>query len=335
MRSLVTVLLLLCLFTIPARADELTGRDEALEAKLCEAWKKNLAMLYGNDTPTPSLDGNTPYWGCVIKRGGDTEELIAQKDHWELAIVSARDVDLQCLADEGILHPNPRYFPQWSTEKHQWLHRDLWHLWPQDSTKTYQIFVYERTNDDVTLLLCNGSSSRKRNSNAPSYAMTYLGLRSAEHMRGTDGLAYWPQTTSDMLLAADPSSWDMASLVIPVDDRLTALDEAGLLLDLRQDAYLAQRQPLIRTRVNPKALPAGVFADDGRLLALPCSAASLDRNGNATHVHALVINPHSQYVDAALAYAVHIIRSEEWAWFWQDERHQPSAPALDRNDMTW
>ena len=331
------ILALLCLLVLGSTgmAEELTGRDEALEAQLQQTWQQNLIQRYGADGPIPSVNGNTANWGCVIKRGGSTRELIEQRAHWELAIVSAAEVDLQQLADAGVLYAHPRYFPQHSIETHQWLHRDLWHLLPKDSTKQYDVFIYERSADDITLLLCNGCSSAKRSSNASDYAQTYLSLRTPDQLRITDGLACLWQATADMLLAAPPASWDMASLTISSADQLAVLDQAGLLFDLSQDAYLAQRQPLTRTRISPKLLPACIEASDGRMLALPYSAATMDSRGNAITLNVLVINPNSPCIPEALAYAVHIIKSEEWAWHWQETPRQPGAPALDRNDMTW
>ena len=333
---MLVTLLLLC-HSIPALASGLTGRDEQLEARILQAWQSRLSARYAAEgIPVPSTDGYTASWGCVIKRGGDTQELIDQKQHWELAIVSASDVDLQRLAEEGILYGYPRYFPEQATECHQWLHRDLWRLLPEDTTRRYNVYFYDRTGDGVTLLLCNGSTRKKRDGNAQDYALTLLSLRSPEAMRRTDGIAYLAYASPEELLSADPASWDAASVAMRKDDRLTALDEAGLLLDLRQEPYLAQRPPLTHDqRRKPDYIPAGMYASDGRMIALPYNADVLDRQGNAVSIHALIINPRSLLTDRSLAYAVHVIKSVEWRWGWQSQPQAAASPALDRSDMDW
>lgn len=327
------LLLISLLIASPACADSLTGRDTALEETLCGLWRESLAAVYEDGAPIPSADGYTPNWGCVIKRGGDTRELIAQKKHWELAIVSADDVDLQRLADAGILHAYPYYYPDGAVERHQWLHRDLWQLLPRATDKRYDVFIYDRTDNDITLLLCNGSTARKRGGNAQDYALTLLAARTPEQMRRTDGFALVQNLRPQQLLTMDSASWDAAILIMDADDPLTELDQAGLLLDLRQNAFLAAHQPLVRKKnVAPHTLAAGVYADDGRMLALPIAAHVMDRNGSAQQLRVIVVNPRSSCISEALAWTEHHIRSVIWRWQWQDAgRPCP----FDRRDLTW
>lgn len=328
------LLLLISLFIAsPALAEPLTGRDTELEETLCRLWRESLAALYEDGTPVPSSDGYTPSWGCVIKRGGNTQELIAQKKHWELAIVSVDDVNLQQLAEAGILHAYPYYYPDGIVERHQWLHRDLWRLLTQVTDKRYDVFFYDRTDDDITLLLCNGSTARKRNGNAQDYALTMLAARTPEQTRRTDGFALVQNLRPQQLLTMDPASWDAAILIMDAEDPLTELDQAGLLLDLRQNAFLAVHQPLTRKKnVAPRALPAGVYAADGRMLALPVAAHVLDRSGSVRQLRVIAVNPRSRHIAEALAWAEHHIRSVVWRWQWQDAgRPFP----FDRQNLTW
>ncbi|MEG0324246.1 MAG: hypothetical protein RR619_09645, partial [Raoultibacter sp.] len=50
--------------------------------------------------------------------------------------------------------------------------------------------------------------------------------------------------------------------MLKADDELTALDQAGLLIDFSQDEYW-------RTRNAPWIEPNGAFSTDGQMIAIP------------------------------------------------------------------
>ncbi len=74
--------------------DAKDGKD--LEQKILEYWRTNApgweAGLY-----TPQKRSMT------FRLGGTTEELIKDYRNWDIAIVSSKEVDLQKLADEGVV----------------------------------------------------------------------------------------------------------------------------------------------------------------------------------------------------------------------------------------
>ena len=91
--------------------DAKDGKD--LEQKILEYWRTNApgweAGLY-----TPQKRSMT------FRLGGTTEELIKDYRNWDIAIVSSKEVDLQKLADEGVVI-SCAYEPSAALSLHHWL----------------------------------------------------------------------------------------------------------------------------------------------------------------------------------------------------------------------
>ena len=116
---------------------------------------------------------------------------------------------------------------------------------------------------------------------------------------------YW---TVEQLLER-PDDWDVAFLDLPApngqaSEELKRLDEAGLLYDLSQNAYLASRTD--QTFNGCRMLPRGVFAEDGRMVAVPCSP--YDAYETDEEEHLLIVNAQSPYIEKAVAYGEVMLR---------------------------
>ncbi|MDD3410944.1 MAG: hypothetical protein PHY12_09070 [Eubacteriales bacterium] len=106
---------------------------EDWNATTAEELHLNILAYQKNNSPEEPPASFTPtYRPCSIRFGGTTKELIEDKKNWDLAIVSSKDVNLQRLADEGLIMQRG-YNPSNRFALHQWLlPAGLQALLPQD-----------------------------------------------------------------------------------------------------------------------------------------------------------------------------------------------------------
>lgn len=87
-----------------------------------------------------NLDGTRLSWPAKIRLGGTTEDLISKPGSWDLAIVSSKDVDLQKLADEGLVQEYG-FVPTQDFILQQWLLPDeLQGLLPEHPFLAHQVY---------------------------------------------------------------------------------------------------------------------------------------------------------------------------------------------------
>ena len=101
---LFSALIFLCSMFTMAVCEETRGSSSI--ASILNAWgAKDGQELYTRilDHWNRNIDGTRISWPAKIRLGGTTEDLISKPGSWDLAIVSSKDVDLQKLADEGLV----------------------------------------------------------------------------------------------------------------------------------------------------------------------------------------------------------------------------------------
>jgi len=270
-------------------------------------------------------------WPLTIRFGGATEELIADTKSWDLAIVSSKDVDLQALADNDLIM-SEGHFPPDPIALHQWLLPEgIQRQLPVDPIRIFSIFCYDYDpqEDDATLLICQENFGRKKNNpRVPSvFARAILNRRTAEQARAVEGISsieasadeaerresqsqilQWPMEE----LLQKPEAWDIADVLIHDESELDALDQAGLLYDFSQDEYWLERS-------MDWPVPNAIFSDDGRLIAVPYKTFLAMKSGM---FRVIIINKHTPNLSRALAYAQHLIKSNEWIYTF-DRESQP------------
>lgn len=171
--------------------------------------------------------------------------------------------------------------------------------------------------------------------------------RPAANARATQGIAYVEDQvqygvfdwTVDKLLSM-PDDWDIARLTIKDQSELDALDQAGLLYDLSQDAYLASRQNIIPHAEELPGkyfeIPKGLFSQDGRMIALPCRDRGITEGASED---ILIVNARSQQLDRCMTFLQHLMKSLEWWWTTPSSEiiydPQVGGMVLPREDMTW
>ena len=313
---------------------------EDWNATTAEELHLNILAYWKNNSPEEPPASFTPtYRPCSIRFGGTTKELIEDKKNWDLAIVSSKDVNLQRLADEGLIMQRG-YNPSNRFALHQWLlPAGLQALLPQDPLMLYYVYCYDVQADDTTLLICQADIGRKQNDpRSPfSFADEIMDRRSAERVRALEGLRRvrdW--TEAELLARAD--EWDMATLMIDADAGLESLNQAGLLYDFSQDAYFVARtasRPLENvSSVRYRELPKGIFDASGRMIAVPYLAIREDEYAGQLGV--MVLNAQGPAAERAHAYAVHWMKSMEWAWT-TEARMWPHGwdACIYRDDVDW
>ena len=129
-----------------------------------------------------------------IRFGGTTEELIADKDNWDLAIVSSTEIDLQAMADIQLIDFYG-FAPQDGLAIHHWLlPENLQALLPNDPLMMHYVYVYDydEQTDDATLMICQNTLLRKGDYNryrSPGgFAGQMLKRRSADSVRSLEGI---------------------------------------------------------------------------------------------------------------------------------------------------
>lgn len=286
-------------YSIPIlEAWDASNSDELVHNIWTYYWEKNVG------------DGNPIYNESVnIRFGGTTEQLIVDKENWDLAIVSSADVDLQKLADKDLLMSNG-YVPSNFVATTQWLYfEQLQSRLPIHPILMYDVYFYDYNTQtgDATLMICQANIGRKKNSprSPNTYAQLILEKRSANQVRTVEGIvrASFVNWTPETLLTY-PDEWDVATLSINSYDELDALDQADLLYDFSKDPYWLSRN-------KDWPAPSGAFSTDGRMIAIPFAPLA-DIYPNAIQV--MVMNAKGVDIDKALAYEQHWMKSYEWMY---------------------
>ena len=258
--------------------------------------------------------------------------------------MSSNEVDLFKLAEAELISKTG-YIPDHTQALHQWLlPENLQVLIPTESRFLYSVFVYDyHEQTDEAIFLITQPTGRT----GYSFAKAIMDRRPAANARATQGIAYVEDQvqygvfdwTVDKLLSM-PDDWDVARLTIKDPLELDALDQAGLLYDLSQDAYLASRQNIIPHAEEMPGLyfevPKGLFSQDGRMIALPCRDRGITE-GTAEDI--LIVNARSQRLDRCMTFLQHLMKSLEWWWTTPsaDIIYDPKVGGmvLPREDMTW
>lgn len=240
-----------------------------------------------------------------IRYGATTKDLISDKK-WDLAIVSSKDVDLQALVDKKLIS-----YIQFATLEpayRQCLLPDalVAQLPSKNKQWAYRIYTFDynaQANDATLFIIKSGSIN-----------VQYVGIeaildsRPANMVRELEGIyraKYW---TIDQLIER-PEDWDTAFLDLHVPNgqfpaELKRLDEAGLLCDLSQNAYLASRTD--QTFKHRRMLPKGIFTEDGRMVAVPYKPCYAYKTQEEEHL--FLVNQKSAYSDKALDYGELILK---------------------------
>ena len=137
-------------------------------------------------------DGTHFSWPLNIRLGGTTVDLINEPESWDLAIVSSKDVDLQELADAGLIKA-AGFFPADEVALFQWLlPHYLKEIFPGDPILMYSVYCYDydAQTDDATLLICQADIGSKKNSpRVPDvFSTPILNRRTAAQIRSVEGI---------------------------------------------------------------------------------------------------------------------------------------------------
>lgn len=247
-----------------------------------------------------------------IQLGGTTKELLKNYKEWDVAILSSKEVDLQKLADAGLIHidnvPNPVSF----LSLEQWAYPEaVQQMLPDEPMYHSCVFCYDYDpeTDEAVLIIWNEKGRPRRWGRHT--ARQLLERRTPDQIRAVEGLCRkidWENfgmpemTLSEEELIAHPDEWDWAFLRINKDYKLDKLDAAGLLYDFSQHEYWRERSP-------EWEWPSGIWNEEGRLIAIPYHHWNYD--GPDT-LSVFVINAKSPVIPRALAFAEHYIKSFEW-----------------------
>lgn len=276
--------------------------------------------LQKNESPLePAGDFTPKRRPCSIRFGGTTKDLISDKKNWDLAIVSSKDVDLQKLADEGLImqtEGNPAKYVATS----QWLApEELQRLLPVNQLMLFYVlfYDYDKQTNDATLPICQADIGKKKNHPRTPFLVAFdlMDGRSADEARSVEGICRVENWTEEDLIART-DEWDVARITIDADARLERLDQAGLLYDFSQDDYFASR-----TSIRPFArldsgtyheMPYGILSADGRMIGIPSVAIREDQYDGTLPI--TILNAKSTALERARGYAIHYIKSLEWFW---------------------
>ena len=288
------------------------------EEELFEKWVHAVTMYYDDERAKryPDWCKDDP---IQIRYGGTTKELIADKK-WSLAIVSSRDVDLQALADKqqiDCFETGAWMAISTAGYRHCLLPEALFVQIPNTNTTkpvpviyTVNYFDYDEQANDATLLIARYGEMLDEN----RWMEVILDARPADMVRKLEGIYRAKFWTVDELIER-PEDWDTALLDLPIPDgqpseELKRLDEAGLLCDLSQNAYLSSRMDQNFRYCRP--LPRGSFTEDGRMIAVPCSPYYDYEKREEEHL--LIVNQKSPYIEKALAYGELVLKMTDCFW---------------------
>lgn len=289
--------------------------------------------------------------------GGTTKEVIANHKKWDVAIVSSKDVDLQKLADAGVIEYNP--YASVPTEKpalRQWTYPEaVQQMLPQHPCYYYEAYLYSydaATNEAIFLV----ANTKGRPGRWYSHWITQLlEGRSVEQARAAEGFCqnvlweHYDRTEMSLTeedLVANPTEWDLAFLRIAPEDKLEKLDAAGLLYDFSQDEYWAGRNPVQEEldtleimaskdeywvgREPSWNVPASICSADGRMIAIPYADHTYIYGNN---IYVFVVNAKSPVLSNALAYAKHFIKTKEWYEYGKWLKHSDFAEIKKYNEI--
>lgn len=334
MKRMLTFVLLLCtlLFCMPAHAAKQELPD------FCKPILERWGATNGKELAQAVLDHwyqtqpiAAPRFHRSIttlprfRLGGTTKELIRSKKDWDVAIVSSKDVDLQALADAGVLYCFENYDCQPDNDRaySQWLYPvAVQEKLPKHPVFYYSVFCYsyDEQTDEAVFFVFN---TKRKASRRFEYTQQIFEARTADEVRAVEGICRthdweWDDMPELMRredwLAEHPAEWDWAILRIDPDDKLEKLSAAGLLYDFSQDPYWTERAPkwevywdwVHKNRVTP----VSVYNDQGQLVAIPYIVDMGDIYVDKITV--FVVNAKSPCLERALAFSKHYIKSKEW-----------------------
>lgn len=278
-----------------------------------------------------------------FQMGGTTKELVANHKKWDVAIVSSKNVDLQKLADEGVIL-SMSHCPTDLLPLHQWLlPKEVQKKLPAHPLFVYAIYCYDYNpqTDEAIFLIAN--DKHRPVCSREGWMLQIQKGRSADQIRTVESISLaneWVQegipewTEAELLKRTE--EWDWAILRIDPNDKLEMLDREGILFDFSQDIYWADRNPAW-------AEPNGLFSSDGRMIAVPYDPIITGRNP-PDKISVFVVNAKSEYLLRALEYAKHFVKSYEWLYSviqsgWQNpdiiERYGESSICIFKDDMDW
>lgn len=230
-----------------------------------------------------------------------------------MAVVSSKEVDLQKLADKGILRSRG-YEPSSSLELLQWLYPD----WVKEQLPTHPYLLYEaycydynEETHEVTWIIAKPDSSANDVRMPVELGRAIISRRPIELERKTQGIARatWLHWTIDELLER-PDEWDVASVSLADYKELDKLDAAGLLYDFHNNSYWETRTP-------SWSVPKGIYSNDGRLIAIPYAQEIPYDPNRLTNLYphpyqVIIINKASTNIELAMSYEKHWIQAYEW-----------------------
>ncbi|MEG1360821.1 MAG: hypothetical protein RSE23_14270 [Clostridia bacterium] len=332
MKKFITAILLLCLL-LPSIASAKKQKKEqpiperfAAVMEVCNAttikeMHKNLTDYIVATFDQSYSIRNMP---LVVRFGGTTKELIADKRHWAMAVVSTKDVDIQEMLDQNMIYYGgfsmmaPSVLCLWLVPS------SLKTFKPKDLRYSYDIFFfdYDEQTDDATVLLFN----KKYPVVDGIYAQALLDMRSPEQKRAMEGIARVNSWTAEKLIA-NPDDWDTAQITVPYPNGLEQLDQAGMLLDLSQSDYLASRKSVEKGVEGWDGLPNGIFSLDNRLIGVPCYPFVVYESHDQVQV--LIINAKGSHIEDAIRYVEYHIKGME------DVALTPDDEAFERNCLEY
>lgn len=324
MKRFISLLIMICLL-LPSFALAKSKPKEQPIPDFCkpilEAWGATNAKELAESIRTHWRENATKDWAqslyteknrpLAFKLGGATQELIASHKEWDIAIVSSKEVDLQKLADEGVIIPYP-YEPASELCLNHWLLPErVQKKLPVHPIYEYVVYCYDYNvqTDEAVFLICN--DKHRPAGSREGWATQILKRRDINKTRALEDLCRvndWTQegvqqwTMEDLLEKQD--DWDWACLRIDENDKLEILDQAGLLYDFSQDAYWVDREP-------DWDEPKGLFSADGRMIAIPYDPFVTGEYEPNTII-VFVINAKNAFSLSALEYAKHFVKSYEW-----------------------
>lgn len=343
------IIMLLCLCCLNhAAADAQSCYQpilDAWQATTGEELVRNICQYQVEDATARGYD-HPKQWGrskSKIRLGGTTEELIKDRDNWDAAIVSSKDVDLEKLANKLMLDRRP-YAPYEDIALREWLRpKNLQYLCELAPDLQFYVYVYDydEANDEATLIVCQDNGYRNMGiSSAPlDIIEEIMGRRPADQARATETIAFVYDRPWDELLN-DPTCWDVAFIrgteisTRYFSDGLEQLHAAGLLFDFETDAYFASRTGIAQKDPDLPMVERGIFSADGQMIAVPC-----DNNGG--NIYFVIVNNQSPLLAQSLDFATHLVKSYEWyltcEWIDYDAwgLHWYEQPYIAREEMTW
>ena len=245
-----------------------------------------------------------------VRFGGTTEDLIADKRNWAMAVVSTKDVDIQKLLDSNMIKHWSFSALDPSVLSLRLIPPALRPYRPKDLTQSYDIFYfdYDARTDDATVLIFNENYPITET----LFARALLDMRSTEQKRAMEGIARVNGWTVEELIAK-PKDWDVAEVLVPYPDGLEPLDQAGMLLDLSQSDYFASRESFEHISDWWTEGPNGIYSADKRFIGAPVFPFTLFDKED--HALILIVNAKSDYADAALRYAEYCIKGMDDVMF--------------------